>query len=138
LIATLWSQILARRRRRSYLSTPPVPLPSPSAASNEAHDEQEQNGADGGVDDGTDQSGPEMDPEVGQQPASEKGTQNSDEDVADESEAGPLDDLASEPAGNEADKQYDQQAFARHVHLLTSRFAREEASQTGLLLSVSN
>ena len=47
------------------------------------------------------------------------------------SEAGPLHDLAGEPAGNEADKQYDQQAFARHVHLVTSRFAREEPSQTG-------
>ena len=58
--------------------------------------------------------------------------------VADEFEAGPLHDLASEPAGNKANKQYDQQAFARHVHLVTSRFAREEASQTGLLLSVSN
>jgi hypothetical protein len=44
-----------------------------------------------------------------------------------------LHDLAGEPAGNEANKQYDQQAFARHVHLVTSRFAREEASQTGLL-----
>jgi hypothetical protein len=42
-----------------------------------------------------------------------------------------LHDLAGEPAGNEADKQYDQQAFARHVHLVTSRFAREGASQTG-------
>ena len=40
------------------------------------------------------------------------------------SEAGPLHDLAGEPAGNEADKQYDQQAFTRHVHLVTSRFAR--------------
>ena len=69
--------------------------------------------------------------ELGQQPASDKGAQDSDDEVADESEAGPLHDLAGEPAGNEADKQYDQQAFARHVHLVTSRFAREEASQTG-------
>jgi hypothetical protein len=79
-----------------------------------------------------------MDPELRQQPASEKGTQNSDDKVADQSEAGPLHDLAGEPAGNDADKQYDQQAFARHMHLVTSRFAREEPSQTGLLLSVSN
>ena len=50
----------------------------------------------------------------------------------------PCDDLAGKPAGNEADKQYDQQAFARHVHLVTSRVSRGEASQTGLPLSVSN
>jgi hypothetical protein len=110
----------------------------PPAASNQAHDEQEQYGADGGVDDCTDQSDPEMDPELGQQPASDKGTQDSDDKVADESEAGPLHDLASEPAGDEANKQDDQQAFTRHVHLMTSRFAREETSQTGVLLSVSN
>jgi hypothetical protein len=112
-------------------------LPTPAAA-NEAHDKQEQNGADGGVDDCTDQSGSKMDPELRQQPASEKGTQDSNDEVTDESEASPLHDLAGEPAGNEANKQDDQQAFARHVHLMTSRFAREEASQTGLLLSVSN
>jgi hypothetical protein len=48
---------------------------------------------------------PKMDPELGQQPASDKGTQDSDDKVADESEAGPLHDLAGEPAGNEANKQ---------------------------------
>jgi hypothetical protein len=113
-------------------------LPPPSAASNEAHDEQEQYGTYGGVEDCTDQSGSEMDAELGLQPASDKGAQDSDDNVADESEAGPLHDLAGEPAGNEANKQYNQQAFARHVHLVTSRFAEKEASQTGLLLSVSN
>jgi hypothetical protein len=79
-----------------------------------------------------------MDAELGQQPASNKGTQDSNDKVADDSESGPLHDLPGEPAGNEANKQYDQQAFARHVHLVTSRFAREEASQTGLPMSVSN
>jgi type IV secretory pathway VirB10-like protein len=126
LIATLLpNQTLPRHGRRSYLSTPPAPLPSPSTASNEAHDEQQQYGTDGRVDDGTDQSGPKMDAELGQQPASDKGTQDSDDKVADESEAGPLHDLASKPAGYEANEQDDQQAFARHVHLMTSGFDRE-------------
>ena len=70
-------------------------------------------------------TGPEMDAELGQQPATNKGAQDSDDKIADESEAGPLHDLAGEPAGNEPDKQYDQQAFARHVHVVTSRLARE-------------
>jgi hypothetical protein len=113
-------------------------LPSPSAASNEAHDQQEQYRTDGGVDDCTDQSSPKTDTELGQQPAPNKGAQDSDDKVADESEAGPLHDPAGEPAGNEADKQYDQQAFARHVHVVTSRFAQEKASQTSLPLSGSN
>jgi hypothetical protein len=47
--------------------------------------------------------------------------------VADESEAGSPHDLAGEPAGNEANKQYDQQAFTRHVHLVTSRFCPRES-----------
>jgi hypothetical protein len=46
-----------------------------------SQDEQDQHGADGGVDDGTDQSGPEMDAELGQQPASDKGTQDSDDNA---------------------------------------------------------
>ncbi len=44
------------RRGRRYLWTPPAPLPPPSAATaatNEAHDEQEQYGTDGGVEDCT-------------------------------------------------------------------------------------
>jgi hypothetical protein len=101
-------------------------LPPPSATTNEAHDEQEKYGPDGGVEDCSDQSGSEMDAEFGQQPASNKGTQDSDDKITDESEAGPLHDLAGEPAGDEANKQDDQQAFTRHVHLVTSRFAREE------------
>jgi hypothetical protein len=87
-------------------------LPSPSAASNEAHDEQEQNGADGGVDDGTDQSGPEMDPELGQQPASDQGTQEPDDKIAHKPKTGPLHELARQPTRNETHKQDDQQALA--------------------------
>jgi hypothetical protein len=58
-------------------------LPPPSAATNEAHDEQEQYGTDGGIEDCTNQSRSEMDTELGQQPASDKGAQNSDANVAD-------------------------------------------------------
>jgi hypothetical protein len=79
-------------------------LPTPSATAKEAHNEQKQYGTDRGVDDGTDQSRTEMDPELGQQPASDKGAHDPDNEVAKKSEAGPLNDLASEPACNEADK----------------------------------
>jgi hypothetical protein len=37
--------------------------------------------------------------------------------VADNPEPGALHDLAGQPSGNEADHQYDQETFTRHVHL---------------------
>ena len=83
-------------------------MPPRSAAVNEAHDEQKQHGTYGGVDDCIDQSGPEMDAELGQQPASDQGTQEADDKVADEPEAGSLHELARQPAGNETHKQDDQ------------------------------
>ena len=105
--------------RRGYLSTPPASLPPPTAA-NEAHDEQKQYGTYGGIDDGADQAGPEMDPKLRQQPASDQGTQESDDKVADEPEASSLHELTRQPACDETNKQNHQQALARHVHAATS------------------
>jgi hypothetical protein len=45
---------------------------------------------------------------LGQQPASDQGTQEADDKVADEPEAGSLHELARQPAGNETHKQDDQ------------------------------
>jgi len=75
-----------------------------AAAANEAHDEQEQYGTYGGIDDGSDQSGPEMDAELRQQPASDQGTQESDDKIADEPESGSLHELTRQPAGDQANK----------------------------------
>ena len=61
-----------------------------------------------------------MNAELRQQPASDKRTNNPDKEIADEPKTSALDDLAREPAGHEADKQDDQQAFARHIHIVTS------------------
>jgi hypothetical protein len=131
LIATLSpNQAFACRMRRSYLSPPPASLPPPAAA-NEAHDEQKQHGTYGGIDDGSDQSGTEMDAELGQQPASDQGTQQSDDKVADEPEAGSLHELTRQPAGDEANKQDDQQALARHVHVATSGLTPKQHHSLG-------
>jgi hypothetical protein len=112
-------------RAAQALSPPPASLPSPAAA-NEAHDEQKQYGTYCGVDNCIDQSGPEMDAELGQHPASDQGTQQSDDKVADEPKAGSLHELARQPAGNETHKQDDQQALARHVHISTSGLTQRQ------------
>jgi hypothetical protein len=88
------------------------------------------------MDDCTDQSGPEMDAELGQQPASDQGTQQSDDKISDEPEAGSLHELACQPAGNETHKQDDQQALARHVHIFTSGLTLKATSQARLRPSV--
>ena len=49
-----------------------------------------------------------MQAELREKPAANEGTSDSDEEVADDPEAGALHDLAREPSGNEADHQYDQ------------------------------
>jgi hypothetical protein len=77
-----------------------------------------------------------MDPELGQQPASDQGTQQSDDKVADEPEAGSLHELTRQPAGNETHKQDDQQALARHVHISTSGLTLKTTSQARLHPSV--
>jgi hypothetical protein len=94
--------------------------PSPSPATNEPDDEEQQYRTDGCVDDGADHSNTEMDTKLGQQPTSNKGAHNSDNQVADDSKTSPLHDLARKPAGNETYEQHDQQALARHMHFVTS------------------
>ena len=58
-----------------------------------------------------------MEAELRKEPTANEGTCNSYEEVADDPEPGALHNLASQPSGNEADHQYDQETFTRHVHL---------------------
>jgi hypothetical protein len=51
------------------------------------------------------------------EPTANEGTSDSDEKVADNPEPGALHNLTGQPSGNEADHQYDQETFTRHVHL---------------------
>lgn len=61
-----------------------------------------------------------MDTELRQQPASDKGAENADDDIANETKAGPAHDLTCQPACNQTDKQDEQQAFTGHVHWLSA------------------
>ena len=66
----------------------------------------------------------EVQAELREKPAANEGTCDSDEEVADDPEAGPLHDLARQPSGNEADHQYDQETFTRHMHLCILQILR--------------
>src|ERR1700751_2328107 len=57
-----------------------------------------------------------MDPELRKRPAGNEGARDSHDEVAREAKACTLDDLACEPAGGDADNQYNEKAFARYVH----------------------
>jgi hypothetical protein len=97
-----------------------APPASPAAASKEPHDQEQQYRADGGVDDCTDQSRTEMNTQLRQQPTSDKGAQNPEQEITEYPKTSPLHDLTCQPASNETHKQYDQQAFARNIHCATS------------------
>src|SRR6202021_2508106 len=90
----------------------PSPTSSPPASATEqSEDEQEQHRADCGVDDRRDDSGAELDAQLGQQPPTDKGPDNSNDEVADDSKSGTLYDLAGQPSCNDADHEYDQKTF---------------------------
>jgi hypothetical protein len=108
--------------RRGH-GSPPTAAPSASpssAAAEKPHYKEQQYRTDGGVDDRADDTAAEMDAEPGQQPTAYKGAENTNDQIADDPESGPAYDLTGQPACNEPYEQYDQEAFARHIHLATS------------------
>jgi hypothetical protein len=75
-----------------------------AAASRKPDNEQQHDGAYGGVDDPTDNSHTKMQTESRHQPVADEGADHSDYHVADEAEAGPLDDLTCQPPGNQTNQ----------------------------------
>jgi hypothetical protein len=128
------------RPRINILQSPPPAAPpsaSPAAtAAQEPHGEEQQYCADGCVDNGTDQSGTEMDAQLGQQPTSYECTQNADNEITGDPKTGPSHQLTRQPAGDETDKQNNQQTFTRHIHCATSACASHAAVQADLLQAV--
>jgi len=74
-------------------------------------DQQQDQCPDGGIDDRRHQTGAEMDAELRQQPAADECTDNSNNEIAGDTEPGALHDLPSQPPGNEAHQQYNQKTF---------------------------
>jgi hypothetical protein len=57
-----------------------------------------------------------MDAQPWKQPASNEGTDNSDNQIANETKTGSEYELSSQPASDYADDYYNQNTFARDVH----------------------
>jgi hypothetical protein len=95
---------------------PSAPASSPSAPSaDEPDDHEQQYRADRGFNDLRDDARTEMDPKLRKYQARNDGPCYSHNEIADEAQARTLDDLA-QPAGRDADSQYDEKAFTRCVH----------------------
>jgi hypothetical protein len=58
-----------------------------------------------------------MDTELREHPTADECPDDPDNEIANQSKSRALHDLASQPSGDHADQQYDQQTFTRHVHL---------------------
>jgi len=98
-------------------TSPPISSPSPStSATNEPDDQQQDQRADGGVDDRCNDARAKMNAELRKQPTADEGANDADDDISDDPKPGAMDDLTGQPSGNEANHQYDQQTFTRHVH----------------------
>jgi hypothetical protein len=78
-----------------------------------------------------------MDAELRQQPTSDQGTDNAHDQIANEPKTSSLHKLACQPSGNDAHDQYDQQTFARDIHVGTSSARlRTHHCKERILLSV--
>jgi hypothetical protein len=94
---------------------------------------QQNQSADGGVDDSGNNAGAEVNTELRKQPTTDEGAYYSDDDIADDPKPGALHDLTGQPSGNDADDQYDQETFNRHVTL--SQFSNKYTAQYTSFLS---
>jgi hypothetical protein len=114
--------LIVRPLRRRGIHSPPcpdarlsAPAPAPAdgaAAANKPQDDKKYQRADGGVDDRRYSTDAQVDIELGQQPISNEGSCDPDDQVTDESEPGASQDLARQPSSNEPDQQYDNETFA--------------------------
>lgn len=59
-----------------------------------------------------------MNAELWQQPAANESAGNTYDQITDQPKAGALYDLSCKPSGNEANNEYDQQTFARHIDVI--------------------
>ena len=78
----------------------------------QADEHEKQYRANRGLNDCRDDARTEMDPELRKDPACDEGACYSHDEISDGAKACTPDDLAREPAGGDADNQYDEKAFA--------------------------
>jgi hypothetical protein len=102
-----------------------LPAPAPAAsvaptAAQQPQDQQKDNGANEGIQNETNHSRPEVNPKSRQQPIADKGANQTDQQIADQSKSAPLHHPACQPPGNNANDNDDQQTLIGQVHDDTS------------------
>lgn len=93
----VWAPLECNDALQTSSSSPPS-----TTVANEADEDQQDNCADGGIKDRRNKTYAKMDAELRKQPAAKEGTNNADDNVADDSKAAALQDLARQPSGNKA------------------------------------
>jgi hypothetical protein len=93
---------------------PPAPL-------EETENDQQRQGADRRDDDLGHKAAAEAKSQPRQQPIADKGADDPERDVGDESEAGALDEVSGQPPGDTADQQNNQKTFSRHGSYLAEK-----------------
>ncbi len=105
---------------------------------NQVDEQEKQYRADCSLNDCRDDARTEMDSELREYPARNESSHDPHDEVADKPKACPLDDLAREPAGSDAYNQYDEKAFARHVHLCVLTIRQPGANHHRLTVDQSH
>src|SRR5262249_32716414 len=93
--------------------------PPELSAFDEADDEQHDAGADKEMEEGADDPAAEQNAKLWQQPPRHKRADDTENDVADKSEAAAFDDLACEPTRDRANNQPDYESFDCHCRVLS-------------------
>jgi hypothetical protein len=101
----------------------------------QADEQEKQDRADRGIDDGGNDTRAEMNPELRQEQTCNEGANDTHNEVTDKAEAGPLDDLAREPARSDTDNQYDEQIFARYVHVCVPASGRQAVATQAAIVA---
>ena len=105
---------LQRQRLRGYHrrpNRPPQPPPKRPPPAKSLMKKEQYDCSNCGVDDEGNGTDAKMDTQARQQPVTDECADNTDNQVANKPEAATSHDLARQPAGNDADHQYDDEAF---------------------------
>jgi hypothetical protein len=99
------------------LPTPPAPtITPPTDASSDPEDDEKYDGPDGGIEGKRDEARPKMNVEPREHPVTNKCSDNSYHQVADNSESATIDNFARQPSGDNPNDDYRDEAFICHRH----------------------
>src|SRR5215813_5603270 len=115
--AALSVEISDRRSQRLPASSPATSTESSTA--NQAKQQQKNDGAYEGIQNERDDTGAEMNADARQQPVTDESADQTDDQIANQSEAAALHNPTGQPAGNDADDQNDQETLIGQIHGLS-------------------